>query len=211
MENEEKNQDNLKKARKEWLFTYWKQAGAEVKSTKVLAIAAMFIALRIAISSIYFTVPGFSSSRIYFSYIVVSIGGLIYGPVVGFWSGFVSDTAGYLIHPTGAYFFGYCLTSMVSGLLYGLFLYRKRITLVRLFCCKLTVNIVSNIFLNGLWSSILMGGYLFEVLIARVPKNLIMLPVEVALLYITFSVMLPILKRTHVLNYDLANDKVQLY
>lgn len=193
-------------------ISYWKRATLEMKSTKMLVLSAIFIVLKIAIASIYFTVPlGISTSRIYFSYVITSIGCMIYGPVVGFWSGFVSDTVGYLIHPTGVYFFGYCITSMATGLVYGIFFYRKKITILRLACGKLAVNIICNILLNGLWSSMLSGGHLLEVLIARTPKNIIMLPVEILLLYIVFSVVVPVLRSKKIISFIPYEGKMKLY
>lgn len=188
----------------------WKEALNELKSTKTLALAAVFVALKIAISAIYFTVPAVSNTRVYFHFLVTSLGGVIYGPVVGFWAGFVGDTAGYLINPTGAYFPGYCITAMVTGLIYGVFFYRRKITVVRIVICRLAVSVVCNIVLNGMWSSILMGGHLLEVIIARTPKNLIMLPIEVVMTYITFRAMLPVLKSRNILSYELLTDKIPL-
>lgn len=190
---------------------YWNNSIKEIKSTKALALAGLFIALKIAMSAIYFTVPGPTETRIYFSFIITSLGSMIYGPFLGLWAGFVSDTVGFLVYPTGSYFFGYCITSMVTGLLYGLFLYQQKITVLRLFICKASVNIICNIGLNGLWASMLSGGHLFTIMLSRTPKNLMMLPIEVTLLYITFSVMIPILNKVSLLPPESYQKQISLY
>ncbi|MFI3116221.1 MAG: folate family ECF transporter S component [Clostridia bacterium] len=182
---------------------YWKKSLTELKSVKVLVIASIFIALKIAISSIYIPIPNIGTQRIYFSFIVTSLGCAIYGPIVGALSGLVGDILGYLIFPQGAFFIGYTITAIVSGFIYGIFFYKTKVTLLNISICKFLINMLLNVVLNGLWDSILIGSNYFALVISRIPKNLIMLPIEIFIMYILFKRVIPILEKRNIINYDL--------
>lgn len=190
---------------------YWQLAVGELTSVKSLAVAAIFIALRIAISSFYIPIAGVGTNRVYFSFFVNSLGTMVYGPVVGMISGMVSDLLGFFIHPSGPFFFGYTLTSMAGSFLYGLFLYRQKLTITRIALCKVAVNIFVNVMMNGLWDSILTGKGYLALLSTRIIKNLVMLPIEIALLYLFFSWLIPILKAEKLLEYSPFDDYIHLF
>lgn len=49
---------------------------------------------------------------------------------------------------------------------------------------RLTVTVVNNLFLTPLWLSMLYGDAFVALVAARIVKNIIMLPIETALLYV---------------------------
>lgn len=177
--------------------SYWKMAAGELKNVKVLAMAALFIAVRIVISA--FFIPIGENLRIYFSFFVNALGSMICGPVIALISGFICDILGYIISPSGAFFFGYVLTSMMGSFVYALFLYRARISIVRVFLCKLSVNIFVNMGLNCLWSAILYGKGYYYYLAKSIVKNLTLLPLEVFLLIVFLQVMIPIMEKSKII------------
>ncbi len=188
-----------------WSRDYWRCAAREWSSVRALALAALFIALRVVLSSFFIPLPvGVGTQKIFFTFFVNALGSYLYGPLVGLAAGGISDIVGVLIHPTGPFFPGYTLTSMAGSFLYGLFLYRARITVLRLTLCKLSVNLLVNVVLNGLWDSILAGKGFWALTVIRLPKNLIALPVEVLLMVLFFNLMLPITER---LNWAPAQPK----
>lgn len=173
---------------------YWKSAASEVKNPKMLALAALFIALNIVLAS--FFIPVGESLRIYFTFFVKALGAMIYGPVLALYTGFIGDILGYVIHPTGPFFFGYTISSMLGAMVYGLFFYRARIGVVRIAVCKLTVNLFVNVLLGSLWSAMLYGkGYYFYFVKSTI-KNITLLPFEVLTLLVFFQIMIPILAST---------------
>lgn len=175
---------------------YWSQAAKEWRSLRVLTLAALFVALRVVLSSFFLPLPAvLGTQRVYFTFFINALGSYLYGPLMGLAVGGVSDLVGFLMHPSGGFFFGYTLTAMAGSFLYGIFLYRTRITVLRLVLCKLTVNLVVNVLMNGLWDSILAGTGFWVLAAARLPKNLIALPVEVLLTVLFFNIMLPLAER----------------
>ncbi|MBQ1356291.1 MAG: hypothetical protein IIY72_07410, partial [Solobacterium sp.] len=82
-----------------------------------------------------------------------------------------------------------------GSLFYGLFFYRRRITLPAIIGAKVSVNYLINVLLGSLWSSMLYSnGYLYYAG-KSVIKNTVMLPVEITLLYLIFKMVLPFLQR----------------
>ncbi|MFI3227770.1 MAG: folate family ECF transporter S component [Clostridia bacterium] len=191
--------------------TYWKSAVTELKSVKTLVLASIFIALQIAMTSLYIPIPAMGTQKIFFSFLVVSLGSFIYGPIVGIATGAIADLLGFLIHPQGAYFFGYTITAMITAFMYGLFLYKSKITVFRLIICKFCVNMLINVPLNGLWDSILIGKGYFVLLVSRIPKNLLMLPIEILLLYIVFRRVIPILQKEKIISYAPFDKKIKWF
>ncbi len=172
---------------------YWKAAAGEFRCLRSLMIAAVFTALTAALGVL--RVPVGENLYIFLTFFIKMTGAAIYGPLVGLAAGFASDIVGYLMYPQGAYFFGYTISTMVGMFIYGLFLYRTRISAVRIFAAKLTVNILVNILLGSLWSAMLFSkGYLYY-LLKSIIKNLALWPLESLLFVLFIGVCLPILVR----------------
>ncbi|MEG0272398.1 MAG: folate family ECF transporter S component [Hydrogenoanaerobacterium sp.] len=176
-----------------FLKEYWKSAALEVKSLRMLAVAALFVGLHVVVSA--FFVPIGENLRIYASFFVTALGSFIYGPVFSVMVGFAGDILGFFIHPSGGFFPGYTLTAMVSGLCYALFLYRARLSFLRVFLCKMCVNIFINVGLGSLWSAILYGKGFYYYFVKSALKNFILLLPEVLLLVLFLRAMLPVLRR----------------
>ena len=173
---------------------YWKQAAADAKNIRMLTLAALLIALRLILSNFY--IPVAQGMNIYFGYLLNALGAAIYGPIMGIITGFVVDILGFILTPSQyGFFFGYTITAMAGSFLYALFLYRTRVSIVRIALAKTAVNVFVNILMGALWSSMLFSkGYLYY-MARSVVKNVVMLPVEILLLYLFFQVMLPILSQ----------------
>ena len=184
---------NLRTFRTPFTPSYWKEAAGEVKKPRILAVTALFIGLDIIIGMFYIPMPFGDNLRVYFGYFTNSMCCMVCGPVMALIFGFVRDILGFLANPSGGFFFGYTLSAMLGSLVYALFFYRARITVVRILCCKLIINVCVNILLGSLWSAILFSkGYYFYMVSSTV-KNLMLLPVEVILLVLFYQVTLPVL------------------
>ena len=114
---------------------YWQQAADEFKNIRVLAFAGMVTALAIILESFPIYLLG-QSLKIYFSFVVVSLGCACYGPLVGMGVGAVIDTLGFLLSSYGEpYFPGYLITAMLSGLIYGVMLYQRTLCIASVSPC----------------------------------------------------------------------------
>ena len=184
---------------------YWRGAAAKFVSARMLAVCAMFIALRVAIGALF--IPVGENLRIYFTYAVTALGASIYGPLMALAEGFVSDVLGYFIAPSGGFFPGYTLSAMLGSVTYALFFYQQKQSLARIFLCRMTVNIVVNILIGSVWSAVLYGkGYIYYVS-KSIVKNIVLLPVEALVMYTVFRTMNPLLKRMKFISAQQAEVK----
>lgn len=176
---------------------YWTSAWGEVKDLRRLTFAALISALGIVVGVFYVSVG--ENLRVYFTFFVTAVGCAVCGPVLGIIMAAVTDTLNFILFPSGAYFPGYLLSEMLAALIYSLFLYRRKITVLRLLGAKALINYLVNVFLGSLWSRILFGrGYIYY-LIKSFTKNTLLLPFEVIALAALFAVLIPVFSRVGLL------------
>ena len=82
--------------------SYWRDAAAELKDTKMLVITALMVALRIALKPL--AIPLGPQLNIQTATLATALGAMIFGPVMAIPAAIISDTIGFLIYPTGDYF-----------------------------------------------------------------------------------------------------------
>ncbi len=176
---------------------YWRTALVDFKKPRTLTFAALMIAACSALAqvpAIRFDITDLYTARVTWGFLARSLCAMVCGPVTGVVFGFAEDTISFLVHPTGPYFPGYALTTMLGNLIYALFLYRARFGPVRVFCAKLCTNLL-NVFLGSLWSSILSnGGYLFYMSKSAVVNAAKLIP-QTVMLCLLFAALTPILQR----------------
>ena len=184
-------------SKKENMFV---SSAKELKSTRNLVICAMMAALSIILMSTtsFYITPHI---KIGFSGLPNRLVDFMFGPVVGAVFGGVMDVLKFLIKPDGGFFFGYTVTAIAGGFIYGLFYYRLHIkkpletglkgsklatawikanvmSILLIFIANVLVKILCNIGLNTLWSSMTTGKAFLAILPARIIKNLIQIPVD---------------------------------
>lgn len=172
---------------------WWRAAGEDLKRPRTLAFAALMIAACVALAQVP-SIPLTGHVNVTWGFLARSVCGMVCGPVTALVFGAAEDTISYLLHPSGAYFPGYMVTTMVGTFLYTLFLYRQRVTVWKVFLAKLATNVL-NVVLGALWSSILYGkGYLFEMWRSLIGNAVKLIP-QTVLLCVFFSALLPVLAK----------------
>lgn len=177
------------------IFTteYWETAAAELRNPRSLVFAGLTVALGTVLSTLY--IPVGLNLRITGAFLAVALGSMVFGPVVGLSAGLAYDLVGFLLMPATVFFPGYTLSTMLEFFLYGIFFYRRPLSILRIFSCKFLVDFGIHVGLGALWSHMLYEkGYLYF-LTKSLVKNAVMLPVEVLLLAAVFQVFLPVLVR----------------
>ncbi|MBK1809391.1 folate family ECF transporter S component [Clostridium sp. YIM B02505] len=153
-----------------------------MKNTKTLVLLSLFITLQIILTR--FLSIQTPILRIGFGFIPLIFSSILFGPVLGGICAAISDILGMFIFPQGTYFPGFTLSAFLSGLIYGSILHKKSISLLRISFSSLLVKFIIDIGLNTFWLSIITGKAVAILLIPRVTKTLIMIPVEIFLVYI---------------------------
>ncbi|MEG2038080.1 MAG: folate family ECF transporter S component [Ruthenibacterium sp.] len=172
---------------------YWRESLLSFRSVRNLVFAALMIAAANLLSAFY--IPVGENLRVTFGFLARALCSLVCGPVLAMVYGCAEDLLGALLHPTGPFFFGYTLSTMLGVLVYALCFYRAKITVWRIFLAKFITNYGVNVLLGSLWSAMLYGkGYLYYFTTSLV-KNTIYLPIQVLLLVLLFRLLLPVLQR----------------
>lgn len=153
---------------------------SSLKNIKTLTAAAMLVAVAIILG--FFKIPISPVVEIRFGNIPIALCGALFGPGVSAAAGAVSDIGAYLVKPTGPFFPGFTLNAAVSGLIFGLILFKKEITVKRVVLAQLIQSVLVGFFLTGLWLSVLYHMPLWSVLASRALKELVMCPIQAALL-----------------------------
>ena len=182
---------------------YWKEAVANLKNPRMLVMAAMIIALR-AICKMM-EIPLAPGLNINVAGLFNSVGAMVYGPVVGLVGAIVSDPLGYLLHPDGPYFLPFMLVDMSSSFIFGLFFWKRPLTVGRAMGAKFTVNMVSNIvmtsFIMKWYVAVFNLGFAYNLInLTRIAKNLVMFPIEAIFISVVLGALSPALYRLRLLS-----------
>lgn len=165
----------------------------EFQDVRKLAVMAMLLALAVVLG-FYATVQIGDYLKIGFAFIPNELTGMLFGPVAGGFMGAVADIAKYIVKPTGAFFPGFTISGLAGGLIYGLVLYKRPVSLKRIIIANTLVTILVNLLLNTYWLTALYGNTFAVLIPARIIKEAILLPIDVVL----FFTVTKILGRTQV-------------
>lgn len=172
---------------------YWRQAGRDMGSLKMLVFAALMVAMARALSLI----PGIpiAHTKLTFGFLARALCGLVCGPMMGLAYGFVEDILGFILYPSGDFFFGYTLSTMLGVLIYALCFYRTKITIWRMILANFLVNFLVNAVLGSVWNLMVRQGAFWGWFSVSFVKNMGTIVPKVVLMYVLYQALLPILQR----------------
>ncbi len=159
------------------------------KSALKIANIALLVAIEIVLSR--FLSISTPIVRIGFSFVPLSMLAMLYGPFYAAAGAAISDIVGFVLFATGPYFPGYTLTAALTGLTYGLLLYRKPKSWGRILTAVLIVGLVLNLGLNTVWTQITTGKAYMVLLVPRVIKSLTMVPIMTLLIRFAWEKLCP--------------------
>ena len=145
--------------------------------TKQLCALALLIAVGVVLGRL---VPVLSvwNAKIEFSFVAVMLAACIAGPIGGMVTGALIDFIGAILLPTGAYFPGFTATAALTGLVFGLLLYKK-CNIGRIVIAVLSTQIVCGFLLNTLFISILYTKAFTVLLVTRAIQVVVMSVIEI--------------------------------
>lgn len=158
----------------------------EFTVTKNLVLCGLMAAIAIVLNMVASISIG-PYVKIGFSGIPNRIVEFLFGPVVGCIFGGALDLLKFMIKPDGPFFFGFTFNVMLAGLIYGCLLYHKPLSIKRIVIAEFLVKLIVNCGLNTLWISTLYGKAFFVLLPMRLLKNVIMLPIDSAIVFFALS------------------------
>lgn len=150
-----------------------------------LIIIGLFIALEVILTR--FCSINTPIMRLGFGFLPVAMLSIMFGPV---WAGVayaLGDLIGMMIFPTGAYFPGFTLTAFLTGITFGILLYKKNITFKRAFVAALLVCCLWNLCLDTYWLYLLTGKGILVLLPSRLIKIAFAIPVQTILIPLVWN------------------------
>ncbi|OOO00469.1 MAG: hypothetical protein ATN35_07100 [Epulopiscium sp. Nele67-Bin004] len=168
-------------------------------TTRELVILSALIALEIILSRFLSIIIG-SLIKISFSFVATCLMATMFGPL---WTAVgcgVADIIGATLFPIGSYHPGFTVSSMISGALYGIFLYRKSFKLQSVILREVISTLVISIGLNPLWLSHLYGNPYLVTLGRRIPAILVMTPIQIVLVSIVWKFFIPQLSKLRIIS-----------
>lgn len=124
-----------------------------------------------------------------FSFVPIMMSAIWLGPKYSTIIALLGDLLGAILFPFGPYFPGFTLSSAISGLIYGMFLYNNgnemgnKKLLIRLTISSLIQLIGIGIFLTSLWIHILYGKAYLAIMASRAITQFIMIPIHIITIF----------------------------
>ena len=164
-----------------------------MSNLKKMILAAFLLALLIVLSR-------FASLQTQFlvistSFVPIMMAAIWLGPKYSTLIAALGDFIGAILFPFGTYFPGFTISNAISGLIYGIFLYKNPQKdnvcddsnngkwILKLSISSVLVLGIVNIFITSIWLHILYQKAYFAIIATRVTTQLIMLPIQVIVIF----------------------------
>ncbi len=148
-----------------------------------LVYLSLLVALYVVLS--FFTIYITKELRFSLTFMPVAWASAIMGPIAGGITGAFGDILSWVIKPAGPYFPGFTISGFISGIIYGVFLYKKDLTLTRVFFAAVSMVLLVEVGLNTVWIMILYGSPFKVLIFGRLFKALFTIPVQMLVLYLS--------------------------
>ncbi|MDP4132405.1 MAG: folate family ECF transporter S component [Bacillota bacterium] len=174
----------------------FRQSSKELKDTRTLVKCAMFIALYVALKMLRLQID-VDKALFNLEFLAIAFSGALFGPVASI----IVGCAGDLLHSltgtlSGGFNWGFTINNAVSGLLYGLILY-KNMSIIRCVIAKFIEIVVISWFMTNIWLVMSFDiNAIMPMAISRAPIKLgASLPIEMAIFIILVLVLKPVLQK----------------
>ena len=153
-------------------------------STKALVSVSLLTAMSIIFTRFFsFIIPiaGLPALRFGLGEAPLMMAGMVYGPALGGLGGLAADLIGVVVNPQGAYFPGFTLSSMLWGILPGLFFYKrnnKNINIKGVFIVVSITYFIVSICLTTYWLSIMFGKGFLVLVPGRLLSSVVAIPLD---------------------------------
>ncbi|MGL6199308.1 MAG: folate family ECF transporter S component [Lachnospiraceae bacterium] len=145
-------------------------------NVKALINVSLLVAIEVILSR--FCSVSTPVVKVGFGFVPIAICAIMYGPVCGGIAGGLADLVGAVLFPIGPFFPGFTVSAALTGIIFGLFLYKRRDTNWQLVGAVAINCIVISLFLSTYWISVLYGSPYWGLFPTRIIQNLIMIPIQ---------------------------------
>ncbi|MDR1101627.1 MAG: folate family ECF transporter S component [Clostridiales bacterium] len=157
-----------------------------LKKTRTLTISALLVAAYLLLDR--FTIPITPTLHISVKFAAIALAGCLYGAKIGACVGGLCDVIGYFAYPKGAFFWGFTLSAIIVGVIFGLIAGRKTPSIWRVLLAQILCTIVVDLALNTYWLSLMYGMNAWIAFIGRYAEKLLMLIPMTGLIFLLWKV-----------------------
>lgn len=143
---------------------------------KTLCFGALLIALNIVITRLLAINIG--AVRISFNFVPIALGSFLFGSWLGAAFALLADVLGQLL-TGGLPWLGFCISTLLYAVSFGLFFYKKPVTWTKLIVCITLQAIFVDALLGSVWFLHYMGMPFLPTLWARGLDAIVMIPIKV--------------------------------
>lgn len=152
------------------------ESGKALKKVKTIVMTALLIALGIILGQ--FSIQVTPTTKIGISFVATQLTATLFGPVVGGIMGGVSDILKFIIKPTGPFLIGFTISAILGPMIYGIMLYKKKLTFLRILLSKAVVAVLINLLLGCFWQYHYFGAAFLALIPAKLIQQLIQVPIQ---------------------------------
>jgi ECF transporter S component (folate family) len=166
------------------IITFMKDQINSMRNPRVIVFMGLFIAMEVVLTR--FVSIQTPIVRIGFGFLPIALSAIMFGPVIGGITAMLCDLIGATLFPKGAFFPGFTLSALLGGVIYGIVLYRKQITVLRVGAAVLIIKLFVDLGLNTIWLSILYKKAIIVILPTRLISNSAMFPIQTLLIFLVW-------------------------
>lgn len=122
--------------------------------------------------------------QIHFGFVPIIIIAILYGPLYSGLTWAIADVIGTLLFPTGAFFPGFTVTALLSGIIFGIFLYKSKSNIINIILSVFIINLFFTLFLDMFWLYLLTKNGFLILLPTRLIKCGVMIPTQLIITYL---------------------------
>lgn len=167
--------------KKNSFLNYLTDPFSSLKNPRDLAKCAMLLALSV-LSAYIISIYPTNYLKFSVTFLFVAAAAMQYGPIIAGALAALADVIGFIAKPVGPYQPLLTLSAAMTGVIFGIFLYKNKDSIWRIIVSRAVIAIFISTLLDTYFISILYGSVFMPLLISRGIKNLIMFPIEVGLL-----------------------------
>lgn len=166
------------------------------KSVRMVVTLGLLLAIEIVLSRIW--AVRLWNATYSFGFLAVALAAYLYGPLGGMLVAGLGDFIGAILIPIGDYFFGFTLTAIATGLVYGLLLYHKRYSVIKVVIAVVIAQIFFSQLVNTYWITLIYtnGKTYFEIFLTRVMQTGLYIMVQPVLIPLIISACDRVMRKT---------------
>ncbi|MDD3393563.1 MAG: folate family ECF transporter S component [Clostridia bacterium] len=149
--------------------------------THRLVIMALLVAISVILSR-FLSISAWNL-KIGFAFVPIAMAGILFGPVSAGIVAALADFLGATLFPIGQFFPGFTFTAFITGILFGVFLYKKT-NMKNIVIASVLTQIIGSLLLNTLWISMLYGTPFLALMPTRIVQTCVMTVIQIILIRI---------------------------